>query len=483
MKEAFIIIDIGSGNTRVAVVDTSGNILSIAKENTVFYTDHEVYCGQYFLPEEWRGNIFRLIRQAVAQAGEIRILAICPITIRQGIVLIGKEGKALIGYSNADRRGQPYMQDFDWDRITQLTGLSPSGIYSAIKVVGVKHLDPELLAKTRYYTSISDWIGYLLTGICVWEKAQAMQSCLYDAVTEDWSEEICHMMGLDRDQLPKLADCGTILGMVKSDICRELGLQEPIPCVIGTADTQAALAAACPEPGDVVIVSGTTSPCLKITTRFHPYPKSWVSPTIDPGRYMLEVNTASCGINVQRFRNVMMPDVSYEELAEDALQRGMPEQNLPEVLAVFSPGLHLDRVTPDGGFVMRSPISLSMHRNDFFHAMALNTAMSVTLCLQRMKELDGLDKPYLIGSGGGFASPVTSQAIADLMGMPVKIYENYRESAVCGGFILCCRAMGRQIPRWKEWKILQPRHSDALQEYFSQWKEARMVFQQMTFQG
>lgn len=309
-----------------------------------------------------------------------------------------------------------------------------------------------------------------------------MQSCLYDIRKECWSEELCGLLGLDMSLLPELVEAGTVLGDVRGEVCRELGWSEGVRFIVGTADTQAALEAMQPELGDVVIVSGTTSPCLKVKDSFTPYPMTWVSPTTRPGQLMLEVNTASCGINVQRFKNLMMPDVSYDALTRDAVERGLPESGLPGVIAVFSPGLHLDKTTPNGGFVLRSPIAVDLKACDFFHAMVLNTALSIVMCLERLKKLDGIEKDVLIGCGGGFETPVTGQAVADLMGMPVRIYENYREAAVFGGFSLCCRAAGTAMPELKVLRQWEPHSCEALEDYYRQWKQARACFQELRFE-
>lgn len=482
MKQAYIVIDIGTGNSRVALVSTKGEILAIEKENTILHRDTRILSGEYFVPDEWKACIFGLIRRAMQKSRDTQILGVTSVTLRQGIVLIGKDGSSLVGYSNGDRRGQPWMEGRNWERVTQITGLTPSAIFSAVKVMGAMRLDPELIERTKCYTSISDWIGYLFTGRCVWEKAQAMQSCLYDIQQECWSKELCDLLGLDIGLLPELAEAGTVLGEVRREICQELGWNENVPFIVGTADTQAALESIQPELGDVVIVSGTTSPCLKIKDRFTPYPMTWVSPTTQPGKLMLEVNTASCGINVQRFKNLMMPQVSYDTLTQDAISRGIPESDLPGVIAVFSPGLHLDKITPDGGFVLRSPIAVDLKASDFFHAMVLNTALSIVMCLERMKALDGIETDVLIGCGGGFETPVTGQSVADLMGLPVRIYENYREATVFGGFALCCRAAGRPVPERKVLYQWEPHPCAGLENYYRQWKQARTGFQQLRFE-
>lgn len=44
---------------------------------------------------------------------------------------------------------------------------------------------------------------------------------------------------------------------------------------------------------------------------------------------MLEVNTASSGINLQRFKDTMLKDMPYEHLNEDAAQRVFRSRTCP----------------------------------------------------------------------------------------------------------------------------------------------------------
>ena len=135
----------------------------------------------------------------------------------------------------------------------------------------------------------------------------------------------------------------------------------------------------------------------KIITDFCKYPRTWVSPTAEPGRFMLEVNTASSGINLQRFKDTMLKDMPYEHLNKDAAQRGLPEQNLPGMYAVFLTGMHLDQDLLTGGFVMSNPISVDTKPEDYFHALTLNIGMSISMCIEKMKTLQPLEHDYLIG--------------------------------------------------------------------------------------
>ncbi len=125
MQNAYLVFDIGTGNTRVALVGEDGAILDIAKENTRMYTDPIVSRAQYFKPQEWQDAVFSLIRGLLAAHPDVTVRAVTGSTLRQGIVLVGHDGESIVGYTNADRRGEGFMQELDWKRIWELTDLSP----------------------------------------------------------------------------------------------------------------------------------------------------------------------------------------------------------------------------------------------------------------------------------------------------------------------------------------------------------------------
>ncbi len=481
MEEAYLIFDIGTGNSRAAVVSAGGTILSVAKGNSIVHLDRQVKGASYFLPQEWEAAIWRLARKALAGAGSgVRVTSVCASSLREAVVLVDRQGESIIGYTNSDRRGEAFMHELDWERIWELTDLSPSPIFSAIKILGTARREPEVLERTAFYTSVSDWVGYLFTGVGVWERAQAMQSAVYDPMTGSWSEELCGLTGgIDSTQLPPLADAGSVLGPVRPAVCQELGLAPGTRFIVGTADTQAALTGAGGELGDTVIVSGTTSPCLKVIPAFRKYPLTWVSPTAERDRFMLEVNTTSSGINLQRYKDAMLPEVSYAHLDQDAIALGLPEEGLPPCFAMFQRGMHLDRDCLTGGFLMRVPFSPELRQESFFHALSLNIGMGITLCLQRIDQLDGLEKDYLVGCGGGFTSPIIGQTVADLTGRPIRLPVTFREATVHGCAALCRRAAGTEGTGPALLREILPKPAPALEDYFAQWQHCRQKLQEI----
>ena len=104
-KQGYMIVDIGTGNTRVGIVDIAGNILALEREDSKYYVDDDFANSIYFKPQEWEETIYRLANQALKAAGEIEIIAVSSSSQRQGIVMIGKDGSSILGFPNSDMRG------------------------------------------------------------------------------------------------------------------------------------------------------------------------------------------------------------------------------------------------------------------------------------------------------------------------------------------------------------------------------------------
>src|SRR5690606_305242 len=177
MKQAYIIVDIGTGNVRVAVADSQGNLLGVARTDVEYISDELYPESLYFKPDRLWQQILSLSEQALAQAqtdGQLEILAITASSQREGIVLLDKDGNSLIGLPNHDHRGREWEQDVpNQDRIYELTGRKPSSLFSALKLIGVRERRADLFAQCDCVMSISDWAQYQLCGVKGYEHSQA----------------------------------------------------------------------------------------------------------------------------------------------------------------------------------------------------------------------------------------------------------------------------------------------------------------------
>lgn len=467
--KAYLIIDIGTGNSRAGIVTTEGKILAMEREDSQYYEDSDFSNSIYFKPDEWAETIFRLAHQAIEKAGDVEIIAVSASSQRQGIVLIGKDGSSVLGFPNSDMRGDAYIHELDWKAITAITGLDEDAFYSSFKFLGTKKKQPDIAAKVKTYTSISDWVGYLYTGKVVWERAQTAHSMGYDIAKDAWSEELCALTETDYEMLPPIAVAGSILGPVKPELIKEFGLREDAVFVVGTADTQGALYGVQAAREEVVAVNGTTTPMTMVLDEARKVP-CWLSPHTEPGRYMLEANCGATGINTQRMKDKLLSRYSYEELEEQALASG----GMPKVIAMFAEEFYIPgELCTTVGFLFEEEIPMNLEPYEMMQAMMYDVAFSISENYKYLTTIEPSGKDYIIGCGGGFRSNIMAQALADISGKEVWLPEGYAQSTLHGIFLLCNKAMGLPETERKLEKIFKPQENEALKDYYGKWKAYR----------
>src|SRR5690606_2658615 len=130
-SSAYLVIDIGTGNARAAVVTPEGRILSLKRENVHYEKDADYPESIYFDPGVLWEQIRKLAAGALAEAGPLHIRAITATSQREGIVVIDHQGKAMIGMPNIDHRGREWENIIrDKSRMYQLTGRYPTSLFS-----------------------------------------------------------------------------------------------------------------------------------------------------------------------------------------------------------------------------------------------------------------------------------------------------------------------------------------------------------------
>src|SRR5690606_6682190 len=233
-QEAFLIVDIGTGNVRVALVETGGALLDMQRDNLLYKEDGEQYEAWSFDPEVVWEQVMSLSKKILHNNREVRVRAITASSQREGIILLDKAGKALIGLPNHDHRGRPWENEIGQrDHIYQLVGRYPTALFSALKLRGIKEKQPELYRRTEKILSISDWAQFMFSGMMGYEHSQASETLLYDIEAMKSSDKLCGTFGISRDLLPQLHHSGTVLGNILPEKAKELELPVDIPVIVG----------------------------------------------------------------------------------------------------------------------------------------------------------------------------------------------------------------------------------------------------------
>lgn len=478
-RQGHLIVDIGTGNARVGVVSTDGEILSIKRENVHYITDENYEESIYFEPDELWSQITRLSKEALQEAGDIDIRAITATSQREGIVVVDREGSSLLGMPNIDHRGRKWEKDLkDKDLVYELSGRYPTSLFSAFKLVGLRAVYPDQFAKVSCVMSISDWIQFKFSGVEAYEHSQASETLLYDVEAKKWSDVLLSLFDLSMSILPELKDSGSILGKILPAVAEQYGISKDAVVVVGGSDTQLAIRSMEPSPNDVVIVSGTTTPIIKIVSTFEKDPdqRTWTSRHIDKDNFILEANAGVTGLNYQRLKEIFYPNEGY-----DVIEKELAETTYFQCVASLG-SLIADEEEPlvKGGFIFNAPVSHQLTRGSFVFSILWDIACSIYENYKFLCDVSSHNESYIWACGGGVQSRSLRQYLANLLGKSIRIRNTFRQASVLGGAFICNEALGipNETPSVLEETF--PREQEKFESLYQEWKKARKTFKHVS---
>lgn len=472
MSRQYLLVDLGTGSSRVALVSATGEILGMESFANTYYRDSAYEDAQYFLPAQWRENILAGCQKLCADHPDIRISAVSSAGARQSIVLLDGAGEAFLGLPNVDNRGRSYMDEIPNHReIYRQSGKWVTEDFPAAKLLGFRKKHPEDYAKIAKITSISEWIAQIFTGQIVMEPSQACETQLYDIGKRAWSEELCGYYGVKREILPPLQNAGEAVGPLLAEYQKMLHTQGAV-FVVGGADTQIAVKQTRMCLGDIAIVSGTTSPVVtRMEQQFYdPQQRVWTDADLGGKTYQIEMNPGVTGLNYQRIRGNLFPNWTYAQLEAAYAQKTEFHCTASFASLLFDQQRALKR----GGFFMKAPFDMAVDSLDCVWAVLADIGCSIYEQFHNLCGLTDNCKPEVLGCGGGFQSPALCQMVADLTGRTFKLYPGFDQATIQGMVAVCNEYFQEQPPEnEQEAMVYFPRENQLIHQYYPVWLENR----------
>ncbi len=310
------------------------------------------------------------------------------------------------------------------DMITRKTGLLLDPYFSSTKINWLLKNIPEVMARVKndelIFGTVDTYLIWKLTGgrFHVTDATNAARTMLFNITDNNWDEEICDLMDVPINMLPRVLDCSDHFGEVEESI-----FGERIPILGVAGDQQAAtLGQACFKPGMIKSTYGTG--CFSLINTGHEMIKSTnkmlstIAYRLDgKTTYALEGSIFVAGAVVQWLRDEMKflktaeeSDV-YARKADPSQQiyfvpaftgLGAPHWN-PEVRgAIFG----LNRNTGPRELVKGALESIAYQSLDLIMAMRSDFRFSK-------------DETVLRVDGGMAASDWTMQYLSDIIQAPV----------------------------------------------------------------
>ncbi len=148
----------------------------------------------------------------------------------------------------------------DQTRFYELTGNQFMEINTAFQLLSIAKHRPELLERADKLLLMPDLFNYFLSGQMAWEYTESSTTQLLDAKKREWSKEVLSSLSISDGLFGTLTMPGTKIGILRENICTELGVKPMDVIAVAGHDTQCALAAVPTTEKDFLFVScGTWS--------------------------------------------------------------------------------------------------------------------------------------------------------------------------------------------------------------------------------
>lgn len=458
-------VDAGTGSVRAVLFDTDGNQLGCVQEEWAHKEDPR-YPGS--MDFDWEHNwslASGCIRGVLAQTGinPADIAAVSTTCMREGIVLYDAQGKEIWACANVDARSN--------DEVGELIAMNPElekEIYSKSgqtyalgalpRLLWVKNKEPEIYSRVAKLGMFNDWLIYRLTGKLAVEPSNGSTTGILDLQKRAWDPEIAIKCGLRGDIFPPVVECGTALTGVSAEGAAQTGLKEGTPVVVGGGDCQlGTIGLGATEPNQAVVLGGSfwqyefntaagkTDEGCRVRVNCHAVPGVWQYEALafKPGLVMRWYRDGFCQYEKK---------IAEETGADPYDLMNKEAEKIPAgcygMICCFSDVMNFiswKHASPT--FTNFEIDPEKFNRYTFYRAILENTAMLAKGHMELVEEATGSRPSEIIFAGGASKSPLWSQILADVMGMPVKV-PVVKEATALGASILAGYGVGiyKDIP-------------------------------------
>jgi len=444
---AFVLgIDVSTTATKATVVDAEGVVRSVGTSEYGFETPHPLWTEQR--PDQWWDAAVEAIERALTTGGldGADVEAVGLTGQMHGAVLLDRDGWPLRPAIlwNDQRTGaecDAIRAAVGPERLIAITGNDALTGFTAPKLLWVRDHEPDVWARVAHVVLPKDFVRLQLTGGYAVDKADGAGTILFDLAARDWSAEILERLELDPAWFPPTYEGPAVTGRVDGLAAGMTGLRTGTPVVAGGGDQAAnAVGVGAVAAGTVALSLGTSGVVFATTDGplFEPRGRVHAFCHAVPGRWhMMSVMLSAAG-SLRWFRDAAAPGVAFADLV--APSAGVPAGSdglvfLPYLSGERSP--HADPLAR-GAFV---GLTLTHDRRHLTRAVLEGVAFGLRDGLDLMVAA-GVPAPRQIrASGGGTASPLWRQILADVLGAEIATV-NTSEGAAYGAALLAAVGAG-----------------------------------------
>ena len=333
-------------------------------------------------------------------------------------------------------------EHFGPDPMFDLGGMALTSQAIGPKILWLKRHEPDVYAAATTFMTASSYLVLRLTGERVMDVHSASYyNPLFDLRQTRWDNRFAGPI-VELDRLPRLLWSTEIAGEVTANAAAETGLRPGTPVTAGTIDAAAeALSVGVVDPGDMMVMYGTTMFFIHVTGDPVPDPRMWSCAYCLPGLYGIEGGMSTSGALTRWFRDTLAPleqrieaeggENAYALLAAEAATA--PAGSNGVICLPYFAGERTPINDPDARGVYAG-LTLGTTRADLYRASLEGTAYGVRHNLETMAEMSASPR-RLVAVGGGAKNETWLQIVSDVCGLPQDVPERTTGAAYGDAFL------------------------------------------------
>lgn len=463
MKEGcYLVLDVGTTSVKVSVMDRNFCV----KYTSIREYQLEASGSQVELePEVYTRSAAEGIREAVRAGQVIGLRGIAVTTQGETLIPVDRDGvplsKAIVWLDGrAEDQAKEIQAKIPEDLFYEKTGIPGcNGLCPVSKLLWIREQKPEVYEQAKYFLLLEDYLIFWLTGRFATEKSLLCTTGYFDIQKDELWEEILDRFSIEKEKIPPVYECGTVVGNVLPVRAEELGLsgnadsgqEGGIPVVTAAMDQIcSALGAGNCFSGMVTETTGTAMCIGETVERYQLLEKARIPVYRHgvPGKYMLLAVCMTAGMTLKWFKDVFCRSeqeeaekngVSVYEILDQMAESAEPLCGGLRMLPYLSGSVQpFDAPGLEGSI---HGISLRHTKADFVRSIMEGVGFMLRENLELLECITGEKIDKISSMGGGAKGDCWCQIKADISGAVIQA-GGQPETTSAGAAVLCAVGIG-----------------------------------------
>lgn len=271
MNNQYVIgIDIGTTSTKTVLFTRQGEVVKEHALNYPLLTPVPGAAEQD--PEEILSAVTTSVGQVVRQVEPDSILCLSFSAAMHSLIAVDRQGKPLTkSLTWADNRSVEWAEKIKQQQGHEIylrTGTPIHPMSPFIKLVWLRHEQPELFKQAAKFVSIKEYIFYRFFQKYIVDYSIASATGLLNLADLTWDREALSIAGVTEEHLSALVPTTHVVQPMHSEYATKMGIKADTPVVVGASDgVLSNLGVGAIAPGIFAITVGTSGAIRAVSDR------------------------------------------------------------------------------------------------------------------------------------------------------------------------------------------------------------------------